>query len=455
MVKDAEKCCDHGTLPSLINFEKTLFQKEARDQMLNYQSCPSLVKFFKMLDLPFLNQPEIEHAIQFVDTLIAHEGTSSVSELNRLSGHPTRAESLCDFFSQSPWQPDEMWRQLRQWLFTVLSHLGEKLSATPVYVAIDDVSLVKPKDSRHFEFCGWHKDYKNGGYFWGVVVVTIRVRIGPFEAVLGAVPYLREKTIRAANRKRKEEHRPLLAFQTKCDMAADLLRAIAADLKKLHRRIYVLFDSWYASAPFMRIIRRHGFHYICSLRSNRELDGVKVSALNAAARRNREGTRRITLETSSGQTPYYVLSREGRLNGVPGKVKVDISRRHPRSRSAEYFVTSDLSLSPHEMLKGYQNRWPVEVDYLYAKMRLGLEKFRVRGMESFEKWVILVFLALNYLYWKRAMLRKKKPIILADIIRLHQNDFHQREMNEVCKLAVRYHSSRKGIQHYLQRQKAA
>jgi len=423
--------------------------------MLNYQSCPSLVKFFKMLDLPFLNQPEFNHAIRFVDTLIAHEGASSVSEINRLSGNSTRAESLCDFLSQSPWQSDEMWRQWRQWFFSFLLSLGHQLPALPVYLALDDVSLIKPPDSQHFEFCDWHKDYKNGGYFWGVVAVTIRIKIGPFETVLGAVPYLREKTIRKANRKRKKEREPLLVFRSKSDIAADLLRALAPDLQKLHRPVYVLFDSWYASAPFMRQVRHHGFHYICSIRSNRKLDGVKVSTLNAAARRNREITRRIMLETSSGQTPYFVLSREGRLNGVPGKVKVVLSRRHPRSQSAEYFVASDRSLSPHEMLKKYQNRWFVEVDYLYAKMRLGLDKFRVRRMMSFEKWLFLVFLALNYLYWKRAMMKKKTPIILADIIRMHQEDFHQREMREVCKLAIRYHSSRKGIQHYLQRPKAA
>ena len=283
------------------------------------------------------------------------------------------------------------------------------------------------------------------------MVVTLRVQVGPWQAVLGAVPYLTEETVRRINRRRARGKARRLRFRSKTTIARDLFRSVSGHLKQLNLKVYVLFDSWYASARFMRQIRRHGFHYICSLRKNRTLDGVSLKALNATARRNQEKSQRVTLESSSGRSIYYVVPFRGRLNNLPGPVCVIASRRHPRSRSAEYFLTSDCSLSPCEILKHYQARWPIEVDYLYAKMRLGIGQFRMRRTESVEKWLFLVFLALNYLYFQRALLitsRITSQLSLAQVIRLHQRDFTHRQLREVCKLALRYRSTRKALQQY-------
>ena len=40
--------------------------------------------------------------------------------------------------------------------------------------------------------------------------------------------------------------------------------------------VYVLFDSWYASAALLRFIRRQGWYTLCAIKSNRRLDGTRL-----------------------------------------------------------------------------------------------------------------------------------------------------------------------------------
>ena len=68
--------------------------------------------------------------------------------------------------------------------------------------------------------------------------------------------YLREKTIRKLNRHRQPGKR--LSFRSKYRIARAMLVEMAALLPK-ELRVYVTFDSWYASAKLIQFCRRQGW----------------------------------------------------------------------------------------------------------------------------------------------------------------------------------------------------
>ena len=82
--------------------------------------------------------------------------------------------------------------------------------------------------------------------------------------------YLREKTVRQLNRERSPQER--LPFKTKYQLTREMLKQLKPLLPK-EWRVYVLFDSWYASAKLIKFVRRQGKRWFSlgAIKSNRIL----------------------------------------------------------------------------------------------------------------------------------------------------------------------------------------
>ncbi|MBN1285105.1 MAG: transposase [Anaerolineae bacterium] len=234
----------------------------------------------------------------------------------------------------------------------------------------------RTKATRHLEGIDWHHDHteswaKHQVYKNSLVFLALRVHVGPFSFTVDIRPYLREKTVRRLNRKRPQNKR--LKFRSKVSLA----RMVLADLVPLipdEYQVCVLFDSWHAAARIIKWCRQRNWHVICALRSNRGLNGQKLSVHNRRLRHKRY--ERATLTAADHKCTYLVRSLTGALADVPGAVRVFISKRHPSDKKPRYFMTTDLSLSARCALTWYQKRWPCEVVFFYLKTRLGLGDFR-------------------------------------------------------------------------------
>jgi hypothetical protein len=203
-------------------------------------------------------------------------------------------------------------------------------------------------------------------YSNGFVYVIVHVRIGPFEFTFDLRLYLREKTVRQLNRQRRQMGQPLVHYRSKYKIA----RAMLEELKELlpaEYQGYVLFDSWYAAADLIRFCRRQGWHVICALKANRQLDGQAIRERGQALRHTRYERVTLSAADGTGTRTYYVRVVRGYLKAVPGEVCVIISKRHPGDKKPKYFLCTDLALSAHDALARYQKRWAVEVDNLYLK----------------------------------------------------------------------------------------
>lgn len=364
------------------------------------QHSADLVAFINALHLE-LYQPQMRHLLRIVDALLVSDQSKTISALYRLLQEDLDPKSGADFFRESPWQAEDIGAFRKRWMMRTFLALARKVNMSfEIFIKIDDSLGKKGKATRHLEAGDLHHDHlestrKKQVYSNGYMYVEVGVQVGPFDFLFDTRLYLREKTVRRLNRKRPAEKR--LHFRTKYALAGQMLVELAPLLPKGHR-VYVLFDSWYASKKLLKFCRRQRWHVICAVKSNRTLNKVKLSQHNQLLKHR--SYKRITLETvdEKRKSPRYLTrSIQGRLADFADPVHAIISKKRPGDKRPKYFICTDLSLSAQEVLRSYQKRWAVEVDNLYLKHALGLGDFRLQSFEAIEKWFAVVVLAINYL----------------------------------------------------------
>jgi hypothetical protein len=384
----------------------------------------ALIRFLLALQLR-LSEPQRAHLTNFIDALLACDGTKTIAKLNRLLLDATDQSAFTDFFTYSPWDNREVCRAALRYLVRwVLEENLDTLIPNAVTISIDDSKSPKPKTSLHFEVTGWHFDTNEGrGFEHGVVFITVHIACGKRSVPLALKLYLRKNTVRKINRARKKGQR--LPFKSKLTLAKEILKELAALLPK-EQPVYVLFDSWYASKKLIKLCRHLGYHVICALKHNRKFKkqgAAKARQLSQLTRyiRTRE-FKAVTVSSSDSSTRYWVRTLRGNLPGLNDEVSIIVSKRNQRDKRPEYFLCTDLTLAAQEVLSRYARRWAVEVDHLYLKMRLGLGDFRLRRYEGITKYFDLVGLTLAYLYWRKIDDAEAEFKTLSDVIAQHRHE---------------------------------
>lgn len=390
------------------------------------QHSEALATFIFSLNLA-LYQPQIRHLLQIVDALLAGNERKTLSDLSRLFKDTPDPKSLADFFRESPWTVDLIGQPRKKFMVLKALELARKIGIPlKVMVGLDDSLGKKGKATKHLQAVDYHHNHNestknrqawNNGY----VYVELHIQIGTFSFLFDTQIYLREKKVRHLNRKRSQGKQ--LHYRSKYKLARAMLLELEGLLPE-DCQVYVLFDSWYASAKLINFCLRHKqWHVICALKSNRRIGKVRVDLHNQTLRH--KPYQKITLEAVDEHHPartYYVRTVSGKIEDVPQEVYVIISKKRTGDHRPKYFLCTDVSLSAVEALRIYQKRWPVEVDNLYLKEVLGLGDFRLQSLEAIQKWFEVVNLALNYLqYCAMLAYQPKRPVFsLAHCKRQHQ-----------------------------------
>lgn len=403
------------------------------------QHSTKLIEFLVLLQLS-LSKPQYRHVTRLADAAIVSEAPhKTLTSLYDLVLDAPDVSNAADCLRISPWTADDLRGPLRAFTIQDLLQAAALFPGEPLFVAIDDSLTAKDKGTRCLEPVSWHYDHTKAGgrkaaYTNGTVHIEVRIQLGDRAYVYDWALYLREKIVRRLNRRRPTKRR--LRFRSKYR----LVRAILADLKQRLPTgfpVYVVYDSWYASAKLIKYCRRQQWHVICRLKSNRTLDGVQLAKWNQRLK-HQPYTRVYPAATDRRQRPYLVRALQGRLKNVAQEVCVLISKRHRGDKRPKYFLSTDLTLSPQQILTFYSKRWPVEVDNFYVKQRLGLGDFRVQSVEAAEKWFAIVFLAYTYLQWRRNHAPPTSQVkAVADVIRLHRQEHARRLLRTSCELAIR------------------
>lgn len=385
-----------------------------------------------------LSQPQRRHILNLVDALLVCEDRKTLAMLQRQLVEAPDPSNMADFLRISPWQADEVRAALRAHQVAWLIAEAERLQAPKViYINIDDSLGEKDEHTRHIEPVDWFYDHSESTkaqprYKNGFCYVVCTMRVGPNVATVDLRLYLRERTVRRLNRKRPKGQR--LPFRSKYRIARQMLVELAPLLPK-GWKVYVQFDSWYASQRLIKVVRRQGWHVTCGLKSNRKLNGKRL-AHHAQALRHRWYTR-VSVTTADGdEQSYYVRWLDGRLAEVPYDVRVYISKRHPREKSPAYIGCTDLTCSAKQALQGYAWRWSCETVNFYLKTQAGLGDFRIRSYEAVDKYILVVHLAWAYVEQRFAQERSAQVRTYGDIIRRHREEHAKDWLQGAIKMAI-------------------
>ena len=405
------------------------------------QHSPKLLAFLCSLSLR-LSKPQLHHVLRLADALIVSETRhKTIAGVYRLIVDAPDPSNGADTLRSSPWTPEDLRAPLRHFIVADLVAYAQQSNQWTLYVSLDDSLGAKDKGTRHLEAVDYHHDHtksqgkKQPYYTNGTVHVEVRLELGARSYAYDWRLYLREKTVRRLNRQRAPEQR--LRFRKKTMLAQTML----AELQLLVPpgfHVYVLFDSWYAANRLLKFCRRHRWHVVGAIKSNRQLDDKKLSTWPQTLKHQRYQRVQLTA-TDQRQRLYLVRTLHGKRNKLPFAVCVLISQRHHRDKHPKYFLCTDLSLSAQQSLSIYQKRWPIEVDNFYVKQHLGLADFRGQSYEATAKWFAIVFLALVFLQWRLNHAHPKEPWhSLADVVRQHRYDHARTLLETACQEAAKW-----------------
>lgn len=411
-----------------------------------------LITFIVLLQLN-LSRPQRKHVQRIADAVIVSDARhKTLSSLYGLIVDAPDPSNGADCLRLSPWEGREIREAVSTFVVRDLLTYAEAKREKVIFVSIDDSLSEKDKGTRHIEPVAFHHNHTKSTptkpvYSNGVVHVEVRLQIGSLAYSYDHRLYLREKTVRQLNRQRPKGER--LRYRSKYNLAREMLTQLQEQLPEGYR-VYVLFDSWYASNKLLKFCRRQGWYVICAIKSNRLLNDKKLSQWNRDLKHRRYIRVKLTA-TDQKERLYLVRQLRGKLKKLPFEVCVFISKRHRGDKRPKYFLCTDLDLSAQKGLSTYQARWPIEVDNFYLKQSLGLGDFRVQSYEAVEKWYAIVFLALTYLQWRLNHPEDTEHFnVLADVIRTHRHEHARQLLTAACELAVELGQTQPVLNRFIQ-----
>lgn len=409
---------------------------------------PELLKFIASLKLS-VSSPQKRHIAQVADALITTEGSKTLSALYRsIVGNPC-PKAAADTFREAPWKADDIRIPLQARHVRLLLEMAEKAGlAKEVSLSVDDSPTERDQGSRKLQVVDWFIDLSRSMpgkpvFSKATVYVLLRMTIGPFSFTIDIVPYLRNKTVRRLNRKRRAPRR--LKYRSKIEIAQEMLEAIAPLIPPDYK-VTVLFDSWYAAATLIKWRRAQEWHVICRLKSNRLLNGVQVKTHNQRLKHRRYDHVTVTAAADERPRNYLVRSLTGRLSSVPDEVRVYLSKRDSRDKRPRYYASTNPSLSAHRALNDFHVRWSCEVSNWYITQRLGWTDCRLWQVESTEKFLMVLWLALAFLEFLRNTLHS--TLCVADVIRIHRQNHAECLLRQACDMVARTGDIQRVIAHF-------
>jgi hypothetical protein len=408
--------------------------------------------FVMKLHLSF-SQPQLSHLLRIGESLILQEGSKTLSALVRQCVETPEISSVCDFFHHSPWSALAVRSAVSRLNMQELLLLARESGCEPIlFASLDDSTTRKDKDTHKLEAVDWVCDHAAGGkgltaYCKGIVHLTLRVSVGCYSLPFTWRVYLRAKTVRRLNRYKHPAAR--MPFRTKFALARQMLEELKQYVPE-HWRVYVLFDRWYASAKLIKYIRRQDWQVLCAIKSNRKLNGTKLSQWPQRLRNQRYTA--VRCSAANGKQTLYLTRRiTGHLQGLRDPLAIVISHRHTRDKRPKDFMSTDLDLSSEKILRWYGARWRVEVENWYLKQTLGLGDFRVHPVEAIQKWYAEVFLVLSFLEGYRYKLRDQGLILhsVSEVIQVHRQMHEHRVLTAACQEALHRGSVEKAVRRFL------
>lgn len=230
----------------------------------------------------------------------------------------------------------------------------------------------------------FHYSHAKGKTCWSHCVVTSNFVSGPYSVPLHFKPYYREDKCKELG----------YEFKSKVEIAKDFVKTFnpPTNLKQL----YILTDSWYTGTPLIEEALSKGYHLIEGVKPNRTISPcgikLKISAFIKYLDPNS-----LDVVTVKGKE-YRVYRYEGKIASFDNSVLlISYEITEDGFNSSVCIICTDIDLSTETILRYYSIRWTVKTNYQYLKENLGFDQYRIRSLISIERYMLLCFLAYNFL----------------------------------------------------------
>lgn len=397
------------------------------------EPAPIVLRYAEAFRPVFKDCRQFEHFRNYLTGLMVLDD-KSMANIARCIVESADKTNLSRFFSESPWQ----WEKVNEQRLAYLLQETQSVSrSSDESVLIVDDTLCEHVGSL-FEYVDRHYNHGDGSYPTAHNLVTSHYLSGlvrfpvdfrlyrRYEEFTGWVTFVGkhfpERKIPIRKKERQQFHKevdPVLrqdgefaaldaAFKTKLDLASELLEQAVAHYLPFD---VVLFDGWFLAPEFVQAIERHEKDWVSMLKKNRNLETnsfvlkdangaglplpaphIKVEELVPLIPAN--AYRHLQVKGKS----YWCFARNVRIAGL-GKVRIVISFETAQlTGTYVVLVTNRIDWSPEHILKTYLLRWPIETFYQDGKGLLGLDEYRMRSAEAFQKHWSLVFVAYSFLH---------------------------------------------------------
>jgi len=210
-------------------------------------------------------------------------------------------------------------------------------------------------------------------------------------------------------------------YRTQIQLAENMMRYanLPDDIE-----VIVLFDTFFSSESFIKLLRRKGYHFVCSVKDNR-VDLATGKQLKVIIKQHiSEGqlNTRVDVRVPSKRSRYghksaqryetkkYVTYTEEFSISKMGDVQIVFSRKADDEKSLmKYIATDMLSLTTHQILMIYSYRWQIELFFKELKSYLGLSDYQVLSFRSIIRYVDIIIMAFMYLEHLRLCKLKEHP----------------------------------------------
>jgi SRSO17 transposase len=330
-------------------------------------------------------------ASQYLDALFTDSERKSMQAMHGRLGDPGSYEALQHFITDSPWDAERVWAQLR--------------ALVPVrrgVLALDDTSF--PKQGRHSpgvkrQYCGALGKTANCQVAVSTVLLDDQLA-WPLTFEL----YVPQDWATDAARRTKAGIPETVRFREKWRMAlAHIRRVVRAEF----HLTAVLADADYGSnAPFRRGLERLGLRYGLAIRGGLTMWTPEAPrarpAADIAAALPEQAWQRVTWGTG---TKGDLVARFAALRIRPAKSRGDRWLLCERALTTDerkfYLLNLDAAATLQDMVTLVRGRWPIEQQYRELKDELGIDHFEGRSYRGWAHHTVLTAIAFTFLQLER------------------------------------------------------
>ena len=366
---------------------------------------PKSAIYFFRFTRKWVNKSVYRHIISMVLAMVLLRGHRTLGNMSRLYLYGRHKSSISRCLSESVFPGFIMQEHLyNRLLKEALEIPGAKRRA---YIIIDTTANRKRSGKMDNRII-YKKGYTSTHFFvMGILY---------FPDTGARIP-LPRRLYRTKSYSRKHGYK----YRTQIQLAENMIRYanLPDDIE-----VIVLFDTLFSSESFIKLLRRKGYHFVCSVKDNRvdlatgkQLKVIIEQHISEGQLNTRVDVRIPSKRSRYGhksaqkyETKKYVTYTEEFCISKMRDVQIVFSRKSDDAKSLmKYIATDMLSLTTHEILTIYSYRWQIELFFKELKSYLGLSDYQVLSFRSIVRYVDIVIMAFMYLEHLRLCKLKENP----------------------------------------------